>query len=80
MPPRRDGILGFDRLHGIQIADLADRLMEAWPTDRPGDVDIVQARAHVDALQRCADELATIAVDLRAALERIEREAATDAG
>ncbi len=73
MPRRRDRILGFDRLNGIEIADLADRLMEVWPEDR-ADVDgIAQARRHVDALERSAEQLVRLVDDLRAELARVER-------
>ena len=73
MPRRRDRILGFDRLNGIEIADLADRLMEVWPDDG-GDADnIAQARGYVDALERSAEQLTRLAGELRAELERIER-------
>jgi hypothetical protein len=34
MARRRERILGFDRLIGIEIADLADRLVEVWPRSR----------------------------------------------
>ncbi len=77
MPRRRERILGFDRLTGIEIADLADRLVEVWPQDG-GDLDaIVQAREHVDALAVSSDRLAAIVIDLRHELERIERLRAT---
>jgi|GEM_PF-3496999 len=65
--------MGFDRLTGIEIADLADRLMEVWPGgDEAGD--IAQARDHVEALDRSAQQIARMVADLRAELERIERE------
>ena len=73
MPRRRDRILGFDRLNGIEIADLADRLMEVWPQEGGDGGDIAQARAHVEALERSADQLTRLAGDLRAELDRIER-------
>ena len=73
MPRRRDRILGFDRLNGIEIADLADRLMEVWPDDGGDAERIAQARAHVDELERSAAQLARLAGELRAELERVER-------
>ena len=73
MPRRRERILGFDRLNGIEIADLADRLMEVWPSDRSEGDQIAQARVHLDALDRSVEQIARIVVDLRAELERIER-------
>ncbi len=77
MPRRRERILGFDRLTGIEIADLADRLVEVWPQDG-GDLDaIARAREHVDALAVSSDRLAAIVIDLRHELERIERLRAT---
>jgi hypothetical protein len=73
MPRRRDRILGLDRLVGIEIADLADRLVEVWPSDRC-DVDgIARAREHVDALERSVERIAGVVVDLRAELARVER-------
>ena len=71
VPRRRERILGFDRLNGIEIADLADRLMEVWPDDRDDRDGIAQARAHVDALERSGEQIARIVVDLRAELDRI---------
>jgi hypothetical protein len=73
MPRRRERILGLDRLNGIEIADLADRLMEVWPSDRSQTEDIAQARVHLDALDRSVQQMARIVVDLRAEPERIER-------
>ena len=73
MPRRRERILGLDRLSGIEIADLADRLMEVWPSDRSEVDQIAQARAHLDALDHSVEQIARIVVDLRAELERIER-------
>ncbi len=73
MPRRRERILGLDRLSGIEIADLADRLMEVWPSDRSEGDQIAQARVHLDALDRSVEQIARIVVDLRAELERIER-------
>ena len=73
MPRRRERILGFDRLNGIEIADLADRLMEVWPSDRSEVEHIAQARVHLDALDRSVEQIARIVVDLRAELDRIER-------
>lgn len=76
MPRRRDRILSFDRLNGIEIADLADRLMEVWPDAGDDEGDIARSRAHVDELQRSVEGLARIVVELRAELDRIEREGA----
>ncbi len=77
MPRRRERILGFDRLNGIEIADLADRLVEVWPQD-DRDLDaIVVAREHVDALAVSTNRLAAIVIDLRIELERLERLRAT---
>lgn len=73
MPRRRERILGLDRLSGIEIADLADRLMEVWPSDRSEAENIAQARLHLDALDRSVEQIARAAVDLRAELDRIER-------
>lgn len=72
MPRRRERVLGFDRLTGIEIADLADRLMEVWPDERAVTGDVEQARAHVEALQRSAEQLARIVAELRSELARIE--------
>ncbi len=72
MPRRRERILGFDRLNGIEIADLADRLMEVWPTDRSEAERIAQTRAHLDELDRSVERIARIVVELRAELGRIE--------
>lgn len=77
MARRRERILGFDRLTGIEIADLADRLVEVWPGDDT-DGDVAQARAHVEALARSAERLTRIVGDLRVELARIERDG--DAG
>jgi hypothetical protein len=74
VPRRRDRILSFDRLNGIEIADLADRLMEVWPDAGDDEGDIARSRAHVDELQRSVDGLARIVAELRAELDRIERE------
>jgi hypothetical protein len=74
VPRRRDRILSFDRLNGIEIADLADRLMEVWPSADDDEGDVAQSRAHVDELERCADGLARVVAELRAELDRIERE------
>lgn len=71
MPRRRERIMGFDRLTGIEIADLADRLMEVWPGDGE-DGDIARARGHVEALDRSVERLGQIVVDLRAELARLE--------
>lgn len=65
--------MGFDRLTGIEIADLADRLVEVWPDERGEGGDIAQARGHVDDLDRSVRRLAAIVVDLRAELARLER-------
>ena len=73
MPRRRERILGLDRLSGIEIADLADRLMEIWPSDRCEVERIAQARVHLEALDHSVKQIARIVVDLRAELERIER-------
>ena len=73
MPRRRERILGLDRLSGIEIADLADRLMEVWPSDRSEADNIAQARLHLDALDRSVEQIAGTAVELRAELDRIER-------
>ncbi len=67
MPRRRERIAGFDRLTGIEIADLADRLMEVWPSRE-------QSRAHIDELERSVERLTVIVADLRAELARVERE------
>lgn len=72
VPRRRERILGFDRLNGIEIADLADRLMEVWPDDRHDHDEIAQARAHLDDLDRSVEQIARTVVDLRAELDRIE--------
>lgn len=72
VPRRRERILGFDRLNGIEIADLADRLMEVWPDDRHDHDEIAQARAHLDDLGRSVEQIARTVVDLRAELDRIE--------
>ncbi len=71
MPRRRERILGFDRLNGIEIADLADRLVEVWPSeDDPGD--FAAARVHVDDLALSVERLAKTVTDLRAELDRLE--------
>lgn len=72
MPRRRERIMGFDRLTGIEIADLADRLMEVWPDERGEDGDVAQARGHVDALDRSVERIAQIVIELRAELARLE--------
>ena len=77
MPRRRERILGFDRLSGIEIADLADRLIEIWPRDGGDLHGIAQAREHVDALEVGANRLTAIVIDLRIELDRIERLDAT---
>lgn len=74
MARRRERIMGFDRLTGIEIADLADRLMEVWPSEGSEDGDIAQARDHIEALDRNAQQLERTVVDLRAELARLERE------
>lgn len=66
--------MGFDRLTGIEIADLADRLMEVWPDDGGDGGDIAQARGHVDTLERSVQRIAQIVIELRAELERLERD------
>ena len=73
VPRRRERILGLDRLNGIEIADLADRLMEVWPDDRHDHDKIAQARAHLEDLDRSVEQIARTVVDLRAELDRIER-------
>ncbi len=73
MARRRERILGFDRLTGIEIADLADRLVEVWPGDQRGDRgDLAQARLHVDELDRSVQRLARLVVELRSELARLE--------
>ncbi len=72
MARRRERIMGFDRLTGIEIADLADRLMEVWPAEGSEDGDIAQARGHVDALDRSVQRIEQIVVDLRAELARLD--------
>ena len=72
MPRRRERILGFDRLTGIEIADLADRLVEVWPHDAGAGGDVERARVHVDDLARSAERLTRIVGELRAELARIE--------
>ena len=74
VPRRRDRILSFDRLNGIEIADLADRLMEVWPSADDEEGDIGQSRAHVDELEQSVGQLARIGSELRVELDRIERE------
>ena len=71
MPPRRERILGFDRLTGIEIADLADRLVEVWPDEHGDGGDIAQARVHIDALARSVEQLARTVADLRDELARL---------
>ena len=71
MARRRERILDLDRLTGIEIADLADRLVEVWPDDERGG-DAARARAHVDELARSAERLTRTVADLRAELARIE--------
>lgn len=71
MPRRRERILGFDRLNGIEIADLADRLMETWPATSADLDGIAQAREHVEALERNVAQLGRIVVDLKAELARL---------
>ncbi|MFP5362378.1 MAG: hypothetical protein ACLGI5_06585 [Thermoleophilia bacterium] len=73
MARRRERILGFDRLTGIEIADLADRLVEVWPDDEAAG-DVAQAREHVDELQRSVERLARVVARLREELARFERE------
>lgn len=72
MPSRREHILGFDRMHGIEIADLADRLVDIWPTTSAERDAIAEARTHVDALERSVAQMTRIVLDLRAELSRIE--------
>ena len=71
MARRRERILGFDRLTGIEIADLADRPVEVWPDEGGDGGDIAQARVHVDALDRSVEQLARVVADLRAELARL---------
>ena len=71
MPRRRESILGFDRLTGIEIADLADRLMEIWPDGRDDRDQIAQAREHLDALDQRIEQITRTAGELRAELDRI---------
>ena len=66
--------MGFDRLTGIEIADLADRLMEVWPSAGGEDGDIAQAHGHVDSLDESAQQIARIVVDLRTELARLEHD------
>ena len=74
VPRRRDRILSFDRLNGIEIADLADRLMEVWPSSDDDEGDIARSRAHVDELEQSVGRLVGIVAELRAELDRIERD------
>ena len=67
--------MGFDRLTGIEIADLADRLVEVWPDEHGDGGDVAQARVHVGALESSVERLARIVGDLRAELARVERDA-----
>lgn len=76
VPGRREHILGFDRMHGIEIADLADRLLETWPAasgDRDG---LAQARIHVEALDRSVTNMTRIVLELQAELVRMDAVAA----
>ena len=73
MPRRRERIMGFDRLTGIEIADLADRLVEVWPEGAgPPAGDVAQAREHVDELERSVERLARVVLELREELARME--------
>ena len=72
MPRRRERIHGLDRLTGIEIADLADRLVEVWPNEGAGGGDVAQARVHVDDLARSAERLTRIVEELRAELARMQ--------
>ena len=77
MPRRRERIVGFDRLNGIEIADLSDRLGEIWPEDG-SDVDrIGEVRELIDVLAASTERLTRIVVDLRAEVARIEQLGAT---
>ncbi len=73
MPRRRERIAGFDRLNGIEIADIADRLVEVWPGEPGAPGDTAQAHVHVDELERSVEHLAKAVTDLRAELARLER-------
>jgi hypothetical protein len=72
MARRRERILGFDRLIGIEIADLADRLVEVWPQDGRDAGGISQSRELVDALEVSTDRLGQIVIDLRTELDRLD--------
>lgn len=72
MPSRREHILGFDRMYGIEIADRADRLVDIWPTTSADRAGITEACTHVDALDRNVKQMARIVLDLRAELARIQ--------
>lgn len=74
MPRRRERIAGFDRLDGIEIADIADRLVEVWPGEPGAPDDTAAAREHVDELERSVERLGRAVTDLRAELSRIDRE------
>ena len=50
MPRRRERIAGFDRLNGIEIADIADRLVEVWPGEPGAPADPTVAHVHFDEL------------------------------
>ena len=78
MPRRRERVLGFDRMTGIEIADLADRLMEVWPEDGSDRDGVAQAREWIDALERASDRLERTVLDLRAELARVEHSAGDD--
>ena len=72
MPRRRERIAGFDRLNGIEIADIADRLVEVWPGEPGAPDDPAQAREQIDELERSVQRLARAVTDLRAELSRYE--------
>ncbi len=78
MPRRRERVLGFDRMTGIEIADLADRLMEVWPEGSPAGDGAAQAREWIDALERASDRLERTVLDLRAELARVEHSGGDD--
>lgn len=78
MPRRRERVLGFDRMTGIEIADLADRLMEVWPENGSDSDGAAQAHEWIDALERASDRLERTVLDLRAELARVEHSGGDD--